>query len=157
MAGCDSIPGMSSILSADDWRENIKKCTDLINSGEVTGDSKAQAYFTRGNSFMRLCDYRRAIKDYDEAARLASEQNVAFAYHRRGTAYANLGDFDQALRDWEKAMQLWGNVERVQRNLKEKGYYSGPIDGVIGRSTRRALILDHKARRKSSRSVVQDC
>ena len=37
-------------------------------------------------------------------------------------------------------------VVQVQRRLASAGYYSGPIDGVVGRGTRRAIRAFERSR-----------
>jgi len=37
------------------------------------------------------------------------------------------------------------NVKQVQQTLRDKGYYSGPVDGVMGSQTRRSLGQYQKA------------
>jgi tetratricopeptide (TPR) repeat protein len=48
----------------------INGCTAVIRSGHYSGKNLAIAYYNRGTPYLRLAEYARAIKDYDEALRL---------------------------------------------------------------------------------------
>lgn len=100
----------------------------------------SKAYYNRGIAYDNLGRYRRAIADYDEAIRI--NPSYGSAHQNRGVSYENLGDFDRAARDWEQAIRVDGasRAEWWQNYMKERGHYSGAIDGVFGPATRRGLV-----------------
>jgi len=100
--GCDS----------PDLDRKIASCTRLIETPDLDPAQRARAFLQRGYSYLRLGQYQRAIRDYDETIRtsLLSQAPVALnyraiAYNNRAVAYDRLGQPSQALPDAEKAVQ----------------------------------------------------
>jgi tetratricopeptide (TPR) repeat protein len=99
--------------------ELVQKASDLWVDGEYSDPRKAlgyldqairlkpdhaAAYAVRGNVYVNLKDYARAIPDYDQAIRL--KPDYAFAYTLRGYAYENLKDYSRAIQDYDQAIRL---------------------------------------------------
>ena len=64
----------------------------------------AQAFNNRGGSYFNLGKVRRAIKDFDQAIRLAPD--YASAYANRGVAFSELGQTSKSESDNAKACSL---------------------------------------------------
>jgi tetratricopeptide (TPR) repeat protein len=79
-----------------DLGRSIAGCTRVIQGGGETAQSRAIAYYNRGNSYHANGDLDRAIADYNEAIRLDPES--AQAYVNRGNSYHVNGDLDRAIR-----------------------------------------------------------
>jgi tetratricopeptide (TPR) repeat protein len=101
--GCDS----------PEPERKIAACTKLIETPGIAPVRLAGAFVRRGFGYLKLGQYQRAIRDYDETIRtsLLSEEAVALnyraiAYNNRAVAYDRLGKPSQALSDAEKAVQF---------------------------------------------------
>jgi tetratricopeptide (TPR) repeat protein len=86
------------------WNLKISGCTAMIDSGQYSGRNLALAYNNRGNTYIELGEYSRAIEDFDQAVRLVP--NNAIPYTGRGDAYGELGQRARAIEDYDKAVQL---------------------------------------------------
>ncbi len=87
----------------------ISGCTAAIRSGQWQGKDLSWAYINRGSAYGILGEYRRAIKDYDEALRL--DPDFAGAYYGRGRAYDELGEYRRAIKDYDdERLSLRGNA-----------------------------------------------
>lgn len=70
----------------------------------------APAYTNRGNTFLKLEEYEKAMADYDEAIRL--NPAYAAAYYNRGLAYIAMGDTKQGVTELETGLQFDQNLAR---------------------------------------------
>lgn len=64
----------------------------------------AYAYNGRGNGYLGLEQYKKAISDYNEAIRL--KPDYAYAYGNRALAYDKLGKSSKAVQDRKKMKEL---------------------------------------------------
>ena len=64
----------------------------------------AQAYYNRGNVYVKLSDFKSAVVDYSKAIEL--DENFAAAYFNRGLARIYLGDRNEGIADLSKAGEL---------------------------------------------------
>ena len=64
------------------------------------------AFYNRGNAYLKKSDYSHAIQDYDQAIRLRPDYDEAF--NNRGIAYRHKGDNNRAIKiaitpsDWSR-------------------------------------------------------
>jgi len=84
----------------------LKKFEDSIKAYSISLElnEHAVAYYNRGNAYLELHEYAKAIKDFDKAIELSP--NYAEAYNNRGVAYAELGEYKRAIKDYDKAIEL---------------------------------------------------
>jgi tetratricopeptide (TPR) repeat protein len=82
----------------------IKGCTTLIASGDLTPQGLAKAYNNRGNHYSRKGEYDRAIQDYNQS--IKSNPNYPNAFNNRGAAYQKQGDYERAIKDFDEAIKL---------------------------------------------------
>jgi tetratricopeptide (TPR) repeat protein len=106
-----------------DWDLKIDGCTAVIRSGEGQEIDHTWAYNNRGLAYVNLGEYRRAIKDYDEALR--RDPFYANAYQGRGLAYVNLGEYRRAIEDYDQALRLDPNNAGA---YYRRGYAYGKLD-----------------------------
>ncbi|SMF74870.1 Putative peptidoglycan binding domain-containing protein [Tistlia consotensis] len=101
---------------------------------------RPQSYANRGQAYAGLGEYEFAVLDYDDAIRLDPKQQT-YRY-LRAVSLSEIGRAEEAVYDLEKVLKLNDRkvVSELQRYLAVKGFDPGPIDGVYGPSTRRALI-----------------
>ena len=88
-------------ISLDD---RITGCTAIINSGVVSNENLAVAYYNRGNDYAEKGQFDRAIADYDQAARLKPDSPST--YLNRGHAYGVEGQAEHAIKDYNEAIKL---------------------------------------------------
>jgi tetratricopeptide (TPR) repeat protein len=76
----------------------------LVRPFFISNNPYADAYFNKGNAYVTLGQYRRAIDEYDEAIHL--KPDYAEANNNRGTAYAKLGQYKLAIENFNEAIRL---------------------------------------------------
>ncbi len=118
-----------------------------LSSGATTPDAEPgrTVLGARGNAFMRLGHYDRAIQDHDRA--IALDPTNARALNDRGNAYRSKGHIARALEDYGDALSLEpdyaeayanrgvahtidGNYDRAMRNFGEAAFLA-PNDPFI--------------------------
>src|SRR5215510_13623432 len=82
----------------------INYCTQVIESGQLSGKGLAFAFYKRANGYYERGQYDRAIEDYNQAIRL--NPNHANAFSNRGVAYGRKGDYDRAVENYDEAIRL---------------------------------------------------
>ena len=69
--------------------------------------------------WMNKKDYDQAIKDYDEAIRLALDAKFRPNYYERGCAWFNKNDFDKAIEDFDEAI-----ARNLPTGVPKRAYYT---------------------------------
>ena len=62
-----------------------------------------QAFINRGNVFIGLGQYQKALDDFNNALKFGE---IPFAYSGRGDAYYGLGNYDKAIADYQTSLSL---------------------------------------------------
>jgi tetratricopeptide (TPR) repeat protein len=91
-----------------DWKQQILRCTELIDSGRETQKNLSIAYYNRGLAYENLNDYPRAIADYSQAAVLDPTDADALLY--RGIDRIRAGDRAGGEADIAAAKHLDPNI-----------------------------------------------
>jgi soluble lytic murein transglycosylase len=93
-----------------------------------------QAHFLRGDAYLGLGDWSRAIPDFERYLALKPGVIDSYAYERIGDAYLNLGQPDQALAAYDSATQ-YARLLPAKMALREKlaaGYINlGDLNDAI--------------------------
>ncbi len=76
---------------------------------------------------------------HPEAPKCAKTKRHSHKYMKRGAPHRHRYACQQPRRMAPKPAQPQVDVYALQRKLKAKGYYKGPIDGIVGPGTRSAL------------------
>lgn len=90
--------------------QKLASCTALIKERfERPRDAFNNQYFAlafsiRGNVYLDLRDYDRAIADYGQAIEL-DPRNPGYFY-RRGNAHRQKGQYDRAIQDYDRAIEI---------------------------------------------------
>jgi tetratricopeptide (TPR) repeat protein len=74
----------------------------------------ADAYYNRGNDYIDLGQYIKAIKSYDQAIHL--NPNLTDAFYNRGNAYSYLGKHQRAMVDYSQVIRLNPNYDQAYNN-----------------------------------------
>src|ERR1035437_193512 len=82
----------------------IRGCTALIDSGDMTANGLAIAYNNRGDAYTARGDYDLAILDYDQS--IKQNPTYAKAFNNRGVANLKKGEYDRALENLNEAIKL---------------------------------------------------
>lgn len=93
-----------------DWRQQILRCTELIDSGAETRKNLSVAYYDRALAYENLNDYRHAIADYSQAAMLDPADADALLY--RGIDRIRTGDRAGGEADIAAAKRIDPNIGR---------------------------------------------
>ena len=156
-AGSDAFGELSTRTRAKDharYEAAVHYYTRIIEWGEVSTKSLANAYYNRANAFYRLGRDVQAVQDYEQA--LGFSPDNADAHYNRGNAYADLGKHDQAIADYSQAIELdpdhhyayynrgnsylrLGDIHRAAKDY-EKAYLLDP-DDLVYQATMREFDL----------------
>lgn len=102
----------AELNDAGEYEEAIEKLSEAIR----LDPAYVPAYSLRGSAYLRTGQNQAAIRDYDEAIRLAPESpDQADDYYNRGFVYQTLGEYRQAIEDFTQAIRL----NPVRANLYE--------------------------------------
>lgn len=93
-----------------DWKQQILRCTELIDSGQETQKNLSIAYYNRGLAYENINDYTRAIADYSHAAALDPTNAAALLY--RGIDRIRVGDRAGGKADIAAAKRIDPNIGR---------------------------------------------
>ena len=83
--------------------QTLSSCSAVISSGQVRGKGLALALINRGVVYDHMGQHDRAIRDFDQAVKLAPDLSLAFL--NRGVAYLHKGAFDEAIRNFDEALK----------------------------------------------------
>ncbi|VVH59001.1 TPR domain protein, putative component of TonB system [uncultured Gammaproteobacteria bacterium] len=90
----------NEIDDSDNHTRKIEICTQIIKL-----DPKNYMYFkNRGDTYIDLGEYQKAVNDYDQVITLNPEDSTIFK--NRGFAYINLGEYQKAIKDFNQAIKL---------------------------------------------------
>ena len=133
-----------------DWNLNISGCTAMIHSGQYSGRNLAAAYEGRGFGYRMLGEYRRAIKDYDQALRLDPDDGDA--YLGRAIAYWHFEEWRRVIEDYGQVLRLDpGNASayhdrgRAYANLSEHAQAIENYDQVLRIDPSHWVAYNHRA------------
>ena len=87
-------------LEKKDYDAAITALTEAIR----LGPTNAQAFYTRGNVYVRAGAFDKALADFTEAIRLDPKNSNA--YWKRGRLHYRQGDLDKALADFSETIRL---------------------------------------------------
>lgn len=87
----------------EDSARQIKGCTEFIRLGKALGPNLAVAYTNRGIAYAAQGNFKRAIRDFTEAIKLAPDD--PHPYYNRGNAYYDLKKYEKALADYTAAIE----------------------------------------------------
>jgi len=109
--------------------QTIAGCTAEIESGGLSGNSLAIAFYNRGLAYANKGQTDRAIQDFDQAIRL-DPQNAGY-WDARCWGRALAGQLEQAIKDCDESLRLKPNDANT---LDSRGFAylkSGAFDKAI--------------------------
>src|SRR5262249_49962380 len=107
-------------------QEVIKKATETIGYGKLSGTDLADAYCLRGEAYADLERFEEASQDANNAARLAP--NSAGHLICRAEVSFRTGDFERSIADHSKAISLGSTDGLAFRGRGVSKFYAGRIE-----------------------------
>ena len=104
--------------------EYLDKAIDISNYLPINKYRLVKAYELRGNSKMRLNNYRESIIDFSKAIEI--DPKDSYLYFWRGFAYEFLEEYPNAVKNLKISQQLdpeFPLTKIVLENIKGKGFY----------------------------------
>ena len=104
--------------------EYLDKAIDISNYLPINKYRLVKAYELRGNSKMRLNNYRESIIDFSKAIEL--DPKDSYLYFWRGFAYEFLEEYPNAVKNLKISQQLdpeFPLTKIVLENIKGKGFH----------------------------------
>jgi len=103
--------------------QQIKSCTEIIESGRETTERLAVAYFWRGNAWRNRDNLQRAIADFTEAIRLNPKYHAAYGW--RGELLGDTGDYDGAVANYTDAIKVFPDDDYLIGSRGYAHFYRG--------------------------------
>ncbi len=98
-------PGLcSGDADTTSHQDRITGCSEVIDSGALSGWTLKTAYCNRAYALTELGEFDRVIADSE--ALLKIDQNASCAYQNRGRAWYYKKDLDRAIADYTQAIKL---------------------------------------------------
>jgi lipoprotein NlpI len=127
----------------DVQQERIDKFTKSIESGKLTGNDLADAYCERSVSHYTLEQTDEALRDVNEALRLAPNSPIAFSC--RAETYFQRGEFDKSIADYSKAIALGATNAEYFRARGACEYFLGRLDDAAADFAKADAAADKEA------------
>lgn len=124
--------------------ETIKKITETIKEGKLAGADLAEAYCNRGTAYIDLGQHEEALRDADEAVRLAPSSASSFAC--RAEVYFQSGKFAKSIVDYTKALSLGAAPAWVFRGRGIAKYFSNQFTEAAADLVKGDAAADKEAR-----------
>ncbi|MBS1993301.1 MAG: tetratricopeptide repeat protein [Cyanobacteria bacterium SZAS LIN-3] len=125
-AEAQSVTGAKEFLGAKKYFKALKLLDTAIDKSPLS----APLHLWRGNAYWAVCDYRRAIKDFDTA--IAQNSECADGYAHKAVCLARLGLYDEAVAEFRQAAKRTTGdntvILLVARSLFENKEYKAAID-----------------------------
>ncbi len=111
---------------SEDWSRRVSGCSVIIDSPTATPAEKAQAYAMRALALSIQTKYEQAIRDYDEAIRLAPDfavalNNRAWAYFKSGRGIKGLPDIERSLNLNPISEHSWDTRAHIRQSMGQFG------------------------------------
>ncbi len=90
--------------TGDDRDRLVAACGRIAGDKRAAAHDRAVAYNNRGDAFLEIKDFPRAVADFGAALRL--DPGLVPTWRKRALAYREHGDFDRALADADAALRL---------------------------------------------------
>ncbi|VVH59756.1 hypothetical protein BAZOLSSOX_1017 [uncultured Gammaproteobacteria bacterium] len=120
----------AELNDSDIHTRKIEICTQIIELiPEEAKDDKSKAFHNRGNIYMSLGEYQKAINDYDQTIALDPKNDNALS--SRGAAYFGLGEYQKAINDYDQAITLNPKDDNAFSNRGTAYTYLGEYQKAI--------------------------
>ncbi|WP_076857633.1 DUF3857 domain-containing protein [Bradyrhizobium mercantei] len=127
--------------------ETIKKTTEIIDGGKLSGSDLANGYCLRGHAKADLDRVDEALQDVNTAVRLAPA--AANMLTCRASVYFRAGQFDKSVTDYSNAIALGGGADGIGISFRWRGVaqvYAGRMQEAIEDFAKASELGDREAR-----------
>jgi lipoprotein NlpI len=124
--------------------QTIKKATDTIASGKLSGADLAAAYCLRGQTYADLERHDEAIQDTSTGVRLAPGSVAPWTC--RGGIYFRAGQFDKSIADYSKAIPLGATSAETFRGRGVSRFFAGRLEEAVADLTKASELADAESR-----------
>jgi TPR repeat len=107
-----------------------QRCSAVIEAPGTSPADRAMAFSRRGQYYLQLGQYQRAIRDYDEAIRISPR--FAAALNNRAVAYLMSGKPSQGMPDVQQALQIAPRVPHFWATRGQISQWLGDQPGALG-------------------------
>ncbi|MEM1297683.1 MAG: hypothetical protein AAGH68_00290 [Pseudomonadota bacterium] len=136
----------------EDWKSAFDSLGDAVNAG-ASGDLLHTVLLERGRAAFELGAYNLAEADFD--AVIAAEFDLGRARTGRADSRCRQGNLVGALADIVSLESEAPNMLReVQKTLRARRHYAGPITGRFTDETRTALIKNYNSCRQTPARIA---
>jgi lipoprotein NlpI len=131
-------------LLRDRLQEGVKKLTETIDSGKISGKDLAQTYCLRSGASTDLGRSDDGMRDAEKALKLAPNEGKSFLC--RAYVYFNTGDFRKAIADYSTAI-AYGETDPHTFYLRGmNNFYAGKLEDAASDLERASESNDNRAR-----------
>ncbi len=128
----------------DRLQEAVKKVTETIDSGKISGKDLADAYCLRSGANTDLSRHDDAMRDAGQALKLAPNSGKSFIC--RAYVYFNGGDFRKAIADYSTAIAYGETDAHVFYLRGMNNFYAGRLEDAASDLERASEANDNQAR-----------
>src|SRR5580698_1653500 len=107
-------------------QETIKKTTETIAAGKLSGSDLADVYCLRGNAYANLARFDEALQDVNNSVRLAP--NASNPLSCRAETYFRSGQFEKSIADYSKAISLGATDGAAFRGRGVSRFFAGHME-----------------------------
>lgn len=139
--------------------DDYDKALELIDDADI--------HFNRGNAYLDLGEYHKAVADFSRAIGLFSYRDAY--YNNRGLAYLELGEHQNALSDFKEAIRLnprhkfaWANKGKAHWHLEQTAEGLAAIHAAMDLGADQdevyyyeALLLKHSGRYQDAAAAAR--
>lgn len=125
-------------------QQTIKKTTEVIDGGKLSGADLAQAYCLRATSNAELDRNEEAVQDASTGVRLAP--NATSSLICRAEIYFRTGQFDKSIADFSKAISLGAATPDVFRGRGVSRLFAGRLEEAAADLTKASELADKETR-----------
>jgi lipoprotein NlpI/transglutaminase-like putative cysteine protease len=125
-------------------QETIKKATETIAGGKLSGSDLADVYCLRGNAYSDLERYEEALQDTNNSVRLAP--NASGPLSCRAEVYFRLGQFEKSIADYSKAISLGATDALSFRGRGISRFFAGHLEDASTDFVKASELADQETK-----------
>ena len=99
-----AVPSGLLQLAEESEKKEILKGVDFYDQAISCNPSNAKLYYARGDIYLQVGEYDKALADYDKAVSLEPQNPEMFI--ARGCVYVSMGDLTSAVADFDRAIAV---------------------------------------------------
>jgi lipoprotein NlpI/transglutaminase-like putative cysteine protease len=124
--------------------EVVKKAGDTIAAGKLTGSDLANAYCVRGIALSELGRYEEALRDVNEALRMAP--NATNLLSCRAEVYFQSAQFEKSITDQSTAIALGATDASIFRSRGTSRLYAGRLEEAAADFVKASELADKETK-----------